>query len=240
MSSNKSSVQTSDVQNPTPKDLLRVNALLINLGNKEFEDVFSKCTFIEFKKGDIIVAPDMNDNSVYFVISGEARILDGVQEGLDYVYNDVNSGGWFGEIAAIDDHGRTATVSALVDTTVAAMPREVFINLILEYRTIALKVLEDFSSFVRSSNQRVTKVSNFSGVQRVYMEILNQAIPDPDGDGTWIVSNNVKHKDLAVGASTSPEIVTRAISQLLKMGVVKREGGSFRILDRQRVQQMVS
>lgn len=222
------------------KDLLRLNSLLIALSDEAFDRCYDRCRFQEFLGGEVIIAGESQGNQVYFVVDGTARAVDGADEGFDLISNDVEAGGWFGEISAIDEAARTATVTAVTDTVVAAIPREVFINLILEHRSVALKVLEDFSSYLRMSATRVKRVSAYTGAQRVYMELLAQAEPDPRGDGSWKITKRIKHKDLAVEASTSLDIVARAISHLIKLGLMKREGGSFRILDRERVQQMIN
>lgn len=230
----------AEPRNATRKEKLRVNNLLILLEDASFEKCVKRVAFQEFLAGETVVDAKDKGSEVYFVVEGTVRAVDGLQEERDLVFNDIEEGGWFGEVAAIDEQGRSATVSALTNVIVASMPREVFLNMILESRAVALKVLGDFTTFIRAGNQRATKVSSFTGVQRVYMELLQQAEPDPRGDGTWHIPRTVKHKDLAAEASTSLEIVARALSQLLKMGLIKREGGSFRILDRERIQQMVT
>lgn len=224
----------------TRKDLLRLNSLLIALSDIEFEKCYERCKFHQFLTGDVILDADSMGKDVYFVVDGTVQAIDGDQEGFDLISNDVEAGGWFGEISAIDEGGRSATVSALTDVVVASIPRAVFMNLILEHRVVALKVLEDFSSYIRMSASRVKRVSSYTGVQRVYMELMQQAEPDTSGDGTWQITRLVKHKDLAEKASTSLDIVARAISQLIKLGLMKREGGTFRIIDRQRIQQMIN
>lgn len=228
------------LSNLSRKDLLRLNSLLISLSDEAFERCYDRCRFGDFLAGEVIIAAESPGNEVYFVVAGTARTVDGADEGFDLISNDVEAGGWFGEISAIDEASRTATVTAYTDVVVASIPREVFINLILEHRTVALKVLEDFSMYLRMSATRVKKVSAYTGAQRVYMELLRQAEPDPRGDGSWQITKWVKHKELAIEASTSLDIVARAISHLIKLGLMKREGGSFRILDRERVQQMVN
>ena len=222
------------------KDLLRLNSLLIALSDEQFERCYDRCQFYEFLAGEVIIAAEAPGNEVYFVVEGAVQAIDGNEEGFDLISNDVEAGGWFGEISAIDEAARTATVIAFADTVVASIPRQVFINLILEHRAVALKVLEDFSSYLRISASRVKKVSTYTGAQRVYMELLRQAEPDPRGDGSWQITKLVKHKELANEASTSLDIVARAISHLIKLGLMKREGGTFRILDRERIQQMVN
>ena len=224
----------------TRREKLRVNNLMILLDDGQFEKCVKRITFQEFLTGETIIDADDEGGEVYFVVEGKVRVVDGMQEGRDLVYNDIEEGGWFGELAAVDERSRSATISALTNVIVATLPREVFLNMILECRAVALKVLGEFSGFIRAGNRRTAKVSSFTGVQRVYMELLQLAEPDPRGDGTWHIPTTVKHKGLAAEASTSLEIVARALSQLLKKGLIKREGGSFRILDREQIQQMIT
>jgi CRP-like cAMP-binding protein len=220
-------------------DLLRVNSLFIALDDDGFDPYLDHCIFKKYKAGDIIVDARGDDTDVYFVVEGTVRIVD-ENSSFEMVYNDVDAGGWFGEIAAIDEAGRSATVTALTGAVCAMLPRAVFLNMILEHRTMALRVLEDLTAYVRWSNLRMRKVTSYTGVQRVYIEILQHAVPDPTNEGVWRIFRTPTHKDLAQAASTSPEIVARAISQLLKEGLVTRSGGGFTVLDRPRIEQMIS
>lgn len=229
---------------PSYEELLRVNDLLVGLEDGPFGHFVQRCTFMSFAENETIVQEGELAYSVFFVILGTVRIasqVGGDGPEMEMVYRDVPAGDWFGEISAIDKGERSATGYALdAEVVVAAAPREVFLNLILEHRHVAVKVLESLAATVRSNNHRMSQVGSLSGVQRVYGYLLETALPGPEGDGTWSISRLPSHDEIAVKAVTSREVVARAISQLLQDGVAKRERGAFRILNRQKLQQFAT
>jgi CRP/FNR family transcriptional regulator, cyclic AMP receptor protein len=223
---------------PSTKDMLRVNNLLVGLDDKDFEKFYQRCSFVKYPAGGLILEEGSANTDVYFAVKGSLRAVDSVEDSRDLVYRDIEAGSWFGEVAAIDQGLRSAAIFASTDVILAMIPRVVFLNLILEHRHVTIKVLEHFTQILRSANTRVQSVTSFSGVQRVYTELLGLAEPDPSGDGTWWIENPPRHKDLAHAASTSQDVVARAISQLIKLEFLKREGGHYRILNRDRIRNL--
>lgn len=224
---------------PSDLELLRVNDLLIGLDDKVFHEFAGRCQFRSMKKGDVLAERGSEHNEVFFVVRGEVRIVQDDQ-GVNVVYSKVPEGGWFGEIAAIDRSGRSADVFALTDGIVAVADRALFLNLILEHRQIAVKILESFATVVRSSNQKLAEVSSFSGVQRVYLKLLDMIDDKPTKAGTWEISDMPTHEQLSALASTSKETVARALSQLLQAEITRRSPGKLEILDLARLKQIAT
>ena len=229
----------SDLPRPTNRELLRVNDLLVGLDDHAFGHFVKRCSFHEVPKGQTLIEEGDINSTMFFVIQGTIRIA-GASEGMEMLYADIPAGQWFGEIAAIDRGQRSANAYAVDDVVVAVAPREVFINLILEHRQIAVKILESLASTIRSANQRMVRVGSLSGVQRVYMHVLEMAEPHPDGDGTWVIAKLPSHDEMAIHSLTSKEVVARAISQLLQGNIAKRDKGAFRVLSREKLKQLAT
>ncbi len=244
----ESVAMAADNEKPMPgaeasrEDILRVNDLLIGLDDAAFEAFVERCAFHSVAQGEQLIREGEVQHNVVFVLDGLVRIVGIAPGGMELNYQDVEVGGWFGEIAAIDKGARSASAYAYTDSEIATVPREVFLNLILEHRHIAVKILERLSRIVRIGNERVVTVSSFSGVQRVYMTILDLAEPDPNAgvDSIWFIPKMPNHEELALKAMTSKEMVARAISQLLQMGVARREKGILRIINREALKQLAT
>lgn len=216
------------------RERLRVNDLLIGLDDEAFDKFAQRCEFVTFRKGDNLIEEGSKQDYTFLMVKGMVRVVQGEDSedsNMGFIYQEIGEGGWFGEIAALDKGQRTATVLAITDGIAVIMPRAVFVNLILEHRQIAVKVLESLASIIRSSNRRLSDVSSFSGVQRVYLQLLELAEPDPSADGIWTIDNMPSHEQLATIAMTSKEVVSKAISQILQAGLAKRSSGKLKILD---------
>ena len=92
------------------------------------------------------------------------------------------------------------------------------------------------ASVIRHSTQRIAEISGLTEVQRVYLELLRLAVPDPAGSGGWEVRPAPLHKDIAGWAGTTTDIVGRALGHLMKAGLVQRRAGALWILDRRRLE----
>ncbi len=77
-------------------------------------------------------------------------------------------------------------------------------------------------------------------IQRVFSELMQMAEPDPSNPSEWIINHMPRHKEVAVWVGTNPETVAEAIGQLFKEKVAKRQHKTLRILDRQRMLEMIS
>lgn len=220
------SIEASD------RERLRLNDLLIGLDDEAFDKVVQRCEFVAFRKGDNLIEEGSEQDYTFLMVSGVVLVSKEVDSNVNVIYREIGEGGWFGEITALDKGQRTATVQAITDGVAVILPRAVFVNLILEHRQIAVKVLESLASLIRSSDRRFSDVSSFSGVQRVYLQLLELAEPDPSEDGIWTIDTMPSHEQLATDAMTSKESVTRAISQILQAGLAKRSSGKLKILDR--------
>lgn len=224
----------------TYRDRLRVNELLIDLSEEDFSAFEERCEYLERDEGFVFIQEGEVQKYTYFVLEGAVRIVLGTQDGVNVNFNDIQTDGWFGELSAIDKQERSATAFAMAPTVVAAVPSNVFLNLILDKRVVALKILRSMANALRRSNQKITTVSSFSGVQRVYMELMKLGEPSPNGDGTWLIGNLPSHDFLAEGATTSKDTVARAMSQLFQAGVAKRERGKLRIMDREQLKRLAT
>jgi len=90
-----------------------------------------------FKKGD-------SGSSMYVVLSGELRVVDG-----NKVFEQLAAGGLVGEMALIDHAPRAATVTALTDCTLAPIDEKRFLFLTQQTPSFALNVMRVLSQRLR-------------------------------------------------------------------------------------------
>src|SRR5918999_5853484 len=83
-----------------------------------------------FEPDEILVDFDDLSTDVYFLLSGEVRILIRTPSGKEVIFGEMRGGQFFGELAAIDGVKRSANVTALTRGEVGIMPAQVFRELI--------------------------------------------------------------------------------------------------------------
>ena len=103
--------------------------------------------------GDVIIEQGANDTDVYTLIDGHAEaFVDGVKVG------EIQPDEIFGAIAGLMDVSRTATVVATCDSTVLAIPKKNFVDLIDARPATVLKMVEDMASKIVSLNERLVSL----------------------------------------------------------------------------------
>src|SRR5215217_4350038 len=94
-----------------------------------------------FEPDEILVDFDDLSTDVYFLLSGEVRILIRTQSGKEVILGEMRGGQLFGELAAIDGVKRSANVSALTRGEVCIMPAAVFRELVFASPAVADRLL---------------------------------------------------------------------------------------------------
>ena len=74
--------------------------------------------------------------------------------------------------------------------------------------------------------------------QRVYIELLRLAVPNPRGDGSWIIEPLPHHNDIAAWAGTEQQEVAEAIGKLAREKILERKNRSIIIRDRARIESL--
>ncbi|MBE7201464.1 MAG: cyclic nucleotide-binding domain-containing protein, partial [Parafilimonas terrae] len=70
-----------------------------------------RCHWRRFDENEVLVDFDDISTDVYFIASGEVRILNRTQSGKEVILGEMRGGAFFGELAAIDGIGRSANVT---------------------------------------------------------------------------------------------------------------------------------
>jgi len=200
----------------------------------------ANCRWFTCEANQMIV--DRNDESteVFFITHGRVKVMDFLANDQEIALAELGPGTSFGELSAIDSSRRSARVSALEETTLAALPSQDFRNLLMDCPGISLMLLKRFAGLIRTLNNRVTSLSTLSPHQRVYYELLRMSEPNAQGDGSWMIHYLPKHEEIASWSGTSREDVAMAIGNLAREGIVGRKHKSLVIKDHSRLQMLVN
>jgi len=116
---------------PAPIKLLAV------LSSKDRAKVLAYAKRQTYLPGDTVVREGDPGMHLYFVIEGHARVE---QAGQSWVGR-LEPGDYFGELALIEEHGRTATVTAEDELTCLLVPAWEFRALLKEQPLLAVELL---------------------------------------------------------------------------------------------------
>ena len=214
--------------------------LLENESPETIAELATLCRWETYGEGDLIFDRTDTATDVYLIVKGSVRVVGHAKSGQEVAFIDLTAGQHFGELSALDNMARSATLYTLEDSMLAIVSGDAFVEFMRGHPGMALRLMDYFVNMIRTLNSRVVGLSTTTVIQRVYGEILQMAEPDPSNPSRWIITTMPHHKEIAVWAGTTPETVAKAIGSLLEAQVAKRQYKTLHILDRQRLQEMVT
>jgi CRP/FNR family transcriptional regulator, cyclic AMP receptor protein len=199
----------------------------------------TRCTFRRVAAGDVLMERFSKGTAVYFLVSGQARVvhlLDGKDE---ITIANVSDGDALGEISAIDGGGASATVVASEDCVGAELPMAEFQALIVRRGEVALSLLQRWAAVIRDLDDKVSLVSSIGPEQRIYSELIRLARVEKPGSDRWFVPEMPSHQDLATRAQTTREAVAGAIAEIVSRGIAERRTRALHINDYKALKDMI-
>lgn len=190
------------------------------------------CAWRIYRRDETVVERDTDDRDVYFLVSGSVRIMNYSLSGRPVAYASLGAGEYFGEMAAIDNAPRSATVVADEKSEIASLSGHHFIALMEEKPTVALSVMRKLAMIVRSCDERIMDLATLGAMQRVILDLCRMAKPDPITADSWLIYPCPAQREIAGRASTTRETVARVFSQLLESGQIRRKGRSVYLTDK--------
>jgi CRP-like cAMP-binding protein len=214
--------------------------MLAPLPLAERNAIAERCTGRRYRTGAMVVSSEANDDEVYFLLSGSCRVSYFSSSGREVSFRDQEPGEMFGEISAIDGRGRSATVVARAESTLAVLQRDDFLDLIYQHQKLAHATLVHLTTIIRNLSNRVIEFSTLGVKNRIHAELLRIAGDAAEGAEHVVITPSPRHADIAARVSTHREAVTREFSELQKAGIIERTGNRLRICNLNALRQMVA
>jgi CRP-like cAMP-binding protein len=212
---------------------------LNELPRKQLEDLSNACKWQQYDVGQQILSYLAPSTDVFLLVSGKVRVIIYSAEGKAVVFTDVKPGAMFGEIAAIDGGPRSAGAEAIERCEVASLTASQFESLLLKQPTVALATLRHLTAEVRRLSERVVEFSTLVVQNRIHAELLRLAAEAGQRHGQALLSPAPSLSDIADRISTHREAVSRELSRLASVGLLRREGGNLRVTDMSQLEKLV-
>jgi CRP/FNR family transcriptional regulator/CRP/FNR family cyclic AMP-dependent transcriptional regulator len=165
---------------------------------------------------------------VFFLIDGRVEISSTASNGTRILHATLDRPQFFGELAVLGEIPRTASVLALEDTTVWALPAAEWIGFLTSEPAAGRAVLRALARQVHSSEAFVDDLLFLDLKGRVAKRLLQFAtssLEELPADGTPIPV--VTHADLASMCGGSRENVTRVLSEFQRRSLIAKDGRRY-------------
>lgn len=210
--------------------------LLSCLSEGELAIVREQCEACSFDSGDTILKRGELDKSVYFMTFGCVHVLNYSSSGRAVTYASAAQGEMFGEMAAIDGLPRSAWVCAISYCKLIRIREETFMGFVKNNPAFAILVLRKLSSNLRELDKRLINILSLGAEQRVCIEIISMAEPDPEAPGRYRVIEMPTHSNFANLIGSSRETVSRILSRLKTDRLITFSDKGLEIADRKKLE----
>lgn len=212
---------------PKPHETLEGISLLRTLDAKQRAAFERRCQWRHAKAKAWLLEKNDAGTDIYFLTRGVVRVLITPSPDREVILGDIEAGGYFGEMAAIDGEPRSAGILAVTDATIACMAAPVFQELLRQHPGVSEQLLRQLVARIRALDQRVDEFSSMQVKHRIYAELLRRSRPDPEDRLRAVVSPPPVHADIAARVSTRREMVARELKALERAGLLAKRRGAF-------------
>ena len=189
-------------------------------------------TFKTFPPKTTILNEDDHGGSVYFILEGQVNITGYSARGREVWYSRLGAGQSFGEMAALTDGLRTASVVTAKETTTAIISKADFIKLLADYPQVSLWLMRELVKRLEDTTTQLYERVALNMPTRVCTQILDRCAEDANADGEYVVKPDLILAQMARRLNTDRENISRVISELIKEGLLRKEGRTLFVLSK--------
>jgi uncharacterized membrane protein len=144
--------------------LLRGVPLFAALDDAAVDELCGYLHSVELKAGSNLFRVGDAGDAMYIIERGRVRITVTDADGREVILASLGHGDFFGEMAMLDGHGRSADAAVMEDTRLAVLTRENFLNFVSSDSRIVLEMLSAITRRLRRTDDllrhRVSRNAN--------------------------------------------------------------------------------
>lgn len=200
-----------------------------HLEQKQMEEIMEVTRTISYAKGEIIYRAREKSDSLYIVDQGKIRIYRLSDSGKEQLVRILHSGEFTGELALFNESIHEAYAEAMDETQLCVIKRHDLQELLLKYPSISLKILSEFSKRLEQSEMQTTRFATEKVETRIAL-FLAECLDKKGLSKEFALP--MSKKDLASYLGTTPETISRKLSELEDSGLIKQKANKIiKIID---------
>jgi CRP/FNR family cyclic AMP-dependent transcriptional regulator len=202
-------------------DILKSVPLFSELSQEELEELLALSKKRRYPRGSFVMFKDDIGQVIYLILKGKVKVILIDESGREIILSTLQSGDYFGEMSAIDQMPRSATVVTVQDSEFLVILQKSITEQIEKNPRIAIKLLSEMSRRLREADEQINSLAllDVKGrVARLLLKLSNETIKRK-GEGYKVITRPPL-QDLAAMAGTSRETVSRILSDFSKSGLI--------------------
>lgn len=210
-------------------DILSSIPSFSGLSETQIEGVRQIAVDRHFDKGEIIFFQGDKGNGFYVVVSGMVKVFKVSPEGKEHTMRIVTRGEPFAQVAVYAGRTFPASAQAIAKCHLLFLPRTEFVQLITQNPSLALSMLANLSMRLREFTVHVESLALKEVPGRLAAYLIHLA--EEQGNEEDLVSLNISKVQLSSLLGTTPETLSRILTQMQGRGLIEVKRRDIRILD---------
>lgn len=187
----------------------------------QMNEIMQAVRGVTYKKGEMMYRAGDASDSMYIVNKGQVKIYRLSESGKEQLVRILNPGEFTGELALFKQSVHEAYAEAMVDSQICTINSFDLQQLLLKYPTISLKILNEFSNRLESSERQTTRFATEKVETRIALFLAEHL--DTEGNGKT-VQLPMSKKDVASYLGTTPETLSRRLAEFEAEGYIEQTG----------------
>ncbi|MBX3686985.1 MAG: cyclic nucleotide-binding domain-containing protein [Rhodocyclaceae bacterium] len=183
-------------------------------------------------RGQAVVHAGDRTDYVYFVLTGNLKVLVSDEDGREVILTMLGQGELFGEMGVFDEQPRSASVVAVSPVDLVVIAKSDFRRMMQENFDIAWRIMSNLAERLRTADRKIESLALMDVYGRVARLLLEMA---EEVEGERIVQRKISKQDIAKMIGASREMVSRVMKDLGMRGLIEESDRGIilreRILD---------
>jgi CRP-like cAMP-binding protein len=194
---------------------------------------------VRVRAGPMILDYGVGGTEVYVILEGHVQAELYSPNGREVILGTLGPGAIFGEVAAIDEAPRSATVVATSDGRLARIEGAAFREAVLGDPAAAEWLARQLMARIRGLTERIFEMNTLAVRDRLHCELLRLSLSAGIEGNRAVIDDVPTHGQLAARIGTHREGVTRELQHLVREGIVAQTRRRLTVNDVRALAQIV-
>lgn len=199
-----------------------------HLDFSEMNEIVKHTHSVNYPKGYTIYHAGNPSDGLYIVHRGRVKIYRLSETGKEQLVRILEPGDFTGELSLFNESVHDAYAETMQKVELCVMNRDDFQKFLMKYPTIGLKVMSEFANRLADSEKQTARIAMETTETRIAMYLADLS----EERNSFAIKLPMTRKDLASHIGTSPETISRKLTEFEKAGWIRQIGQrDIKILD---------
>ena len=213
-------------------EIIRSASLFKGLPDEQIETISALTVEKEFSRGETIFFEGDAADGFYIICHGQVKVFKINPLGKEHILHIFGPGEPIGEVPVFSGHPFPASAECLLKSRLLFFPRREFVQLLEGNPSVALNMLAVLSLRLRQFASQIENLSLKEVPARLAGYLLYTSEEQDSGN---VVNLEVSKGQLASLLGTIPETLSRIFARMSEEGLIKVEGRTITILNREKL-----